>query len=181
MANSAPMTLHSSGMKVATGAPTLVETPTSNIQGGLLNAGAEKTAASIRQQASDAKAGGVTMRGGGTTISVPPVPEGGTIPGVSFAGNHANLVGIANQLKAGAVYDNLGGTTPYKVGGRRRRTRRRFAVDRKSYNEEPAIGARRKHKRKTKKNVRRRNHRNSIRHRRKLLRSSSRTGRSKRT
>jgi len=180
MANSAPMTLHSSGMKVATGAPTLVETPTSNVQGGLLNAGAAKTAASIRQQASDAKAGGVTMRGGGTTISVPPVPEGGTIPGVSFAGNHANLVGIANQLKAGAVYDNLGGTTPYKVGGRRRRTRR-FAVDRKSYNEEPAIGARRKHKRKTKKNVRRRNHRNSIRHRRKLLRSSCRTGRCKRT
>ena len=174
------MTLHSSGMKVATGAPTLVETPTSNVQGGLLNAGAAKTAASIRQQASDAKAGGVTMRGGGTTISVPPVPEGGTIPGVSFAGNHANLVGIANQLKAGAVYDNLGGTTPYKVGGRRRRTRR-FAVDRKSYNEEPAIGARRKHKRKTKKNVRRRNHRNSIRHRRKLLRSSCRTGRCKRT
>ena len=180
MANSAPMTLHSSGMKVATGAPTLVETPTSNIQGGLLNAGAAKTAASIAQQAGDAKAGGVTMRGGGTTISVPPVPEGGTIPGVSFAGNHANLVGIANQLKAGAVYDNLGGTTPYKVGGRRRRTRR-FAVDRKSYNEEPVIGARRKHKRKTKKNVRRRNHRNSIRHRRKLLRSSGRTGRSKRT
>lgn len=179
MANSAPMTVHPSGMQVATGIPTEFKGTPSNVPGGLLNAAAAKTAATIAQQAGDAKAAGVRMRGGGTVINVPPAPEGGSIPGVSFAANHANLIGIANQLKAGAVYDNLAGSQPYKVGGKR--TRRRLAVDRKPMNEEPAIGARRKHRSKTKKHVRRRNHRNSNRHRRKLLRSSRRTRRSKRT
>lgn len=179
MANSAPMTVHQSGMQVATGIPTEFKGTPSNVPGGLLNAAAAKTAAAIAQQAGDAKAAGVRMRGGGTVINVPPAPEGGSIPGVSFAANHANLIGIANQLKAGAVYDNLAGSQPYKVGGKR--TRRRLAVDRKTMNEEPAIGARRKHRSKTKKHVRRRNHRNSNRHRRKLLRSSRRTRRSKRT
>lgn len=180
MANSAPMTVHPSGMQVATGIPTEFKGTPSNVPGGLLNAAAAKTAATIAQQASDAKAAGVRMRGGGTVINVPPAPEGGSIPGVSFAANHANLIGIANQLKAGAVYDNLAGSQPYKVGGKRR-TRRRLAVDRKTMSEEPAIGARRKHRSKTKKHVRRRNHRNSVRHRRKLLRSSRRTRHSKRT
>jgi len=179
MANSAPMTVHPSGMQVATGIPTEFKGTPSNVPGGLLNAAAAKTAAAIAQQAGDAKAAGVRMRGGGTVINVPPAPEGGSIPGVSFAANHANLIGIANQLKAGAVYDNLAGSQPYKVGGKR--TRRRLAVDRKTMNEEPAIGARRKHRSKTKKHVRRRNHRSSNRHRRKLLRSSRRTRRSKRT
>ena len=173
------MTVHPSGMQVATGIPTEFKGTPSNVPGGLLNAAAAKTAATIAQQAGDAKAAGVTMRGGGTVINVPPAPEGGSIPGVSFAANHANLIGIANQLKAGAVYDNLAGTQPYKVGGKR--TRRRLAVDRKTMSEEPAIGARRKHRSKTKKHVRRRNHRNSVRHRRKLLRSSRRSRHSKRT
>lgn len=179
MVSSTPMTIHPSGMQVATGIPTEIKGTASNVPGGLLNAAAAKTAATMAQQAGDAKAAGVNMRGGGTVINVPSAPEGGSVPGVSFAGNHANLIGIANQLKAGAVYDNLAGSQPYKVGGKR--TRRRLAVDRKTMSEEPAIGARRKHKRKTKKHVRRRNHRNSNRHRSKLFRSSRRTRRSKRT
>lgn len=177
MVSSTPMTVHPSGMQVVTGIPTEFKGTSSNVSGGLLNAAAAKTAATIAEQAGDAKAAGVRMRGGGTVINVPPAPEGGSIPGVSFAANHANLIGIANQLKAGAVYDNLAGSQPYKVGGKRRR----LAVGRKTMSEEPAIGARRKHRSKTKKHVRRRNHRSSNRHRSKLLRSSRRTRRSKRT
>lgn len=173
------MTVHESGMQVATALPAQIKGTPSNVPGGLLNAAAAKTAAAIEQQSSDAKAGGVTMRGGGTIINVPPVPEGKSVPGVSFGENHANLLGIANQLKAGAVYDNLAGSQPYKVGGRR--TRRRLAIDRKTMSEEPAIGARRKHKRKTKKHVRRRSNRNSRRSRSKLFSHSRRTRHSKRT
>jgi len=158
MVSSTPMTVHASGMQVATGLPAQLHGSTSNVPGGLLNAAAAKTAASIAEQASQARAGGVTMKGGGE-ISVPPAPEGKSIPGVSFAGNHANLTNIANQLKAGAVYDGLAGTQPYKLGGRRRHPKIPRTFRRRLPTEEPVVAAGRKHKRKTKKNVRRRRHR----------------------
>lgn len=119
MVNSAPMSVHSSGQLIATGTPTEIKGVASNVAGGLLNAAAAKTAGSIAEQAAQAKAAGVSMKGGGTIINVPPAAEGGSVPGVSFAANHATLIGAANQLKAGAVYDGLIGTQPYKVGGRR--------------------------------------------------------------
>ena len=119
MVNSAaPMAVHSSGMQVASGLPPQVTVPVSNMAGGLINAAAAKTADSMAEQAAHAKAGGVTMRGsgrkqrGGGVITVPPVAEGGTVPGVSFAKNHADLISTANQLKASAVYDGLVGSQP---------------------------------------------------------------------
>lgn len=181
--SSAPMTVHPSGQVVATGLPKQTVGTQSNVQGGLLNAAAAKTAASIAQQASHAKAAGVTMKGGGTVVNVPPAAEGGTVPGVSFAGNHANLIGTLNQLKAGAVYDGLIGTQPYKVGGKRR-TRKQYHRRRRIPNnnpvvvaEEPAMMAGRKHRRKTKKHGRRRNSRAHRRNIRKHLRSSRRVSR----
>jgi hypothetical protein len=185
--SSAPTTIHSSGQIVATALPEQITGVPSNVPGGLLNAAAAKTAASIAQQAGHARAAGVTMRGGGTVVNVPPAPEGGSIPGVSFAGNHANLIGAANQLKAGAVYDGLVGSQPYKVGGRRRRGvipkphRRRTGLGNTSglleREEEPVIAAGRKHTRKTKKHGRRRNSRTHRRKLRKHLRNSRRTSR----
>lgn len=181
--SSAPMTIHSSGQIVATAPPTEMKGVTSNVPGGLLNAAAAKTAASIAEQASHAKAAGVNMKGGGTVINVPPTAEGGTVPGVSFAGNHANLIGIANQLKAGAVYDGLVGTQPYKVGGRRRHGlvikthRRRTMRGMLIPEQEPAMIAGRKHTRKTKKHGRRRNSRTHRRKLRKHLRHSRRISR----
>jgi hypothetical protein len=139
-----PMTVHESGMKVATSLPQLTKIPPpQSIQGGLIQAAAAKTANSIAVQAGHAKAAGVTMKGGGTPITVPQVTEGKTIGGVSFAANHANLIGVANQLKADAVYDGLAGTQPYQLGGRR------------------------KHSRKTKKHGRRNRRRSRVRHSRK--------------
>jgi len=181
--SSAPMTIHSSGQIVATAPPTEMKGVTSNLTGGLLNAAAAKTASSIAQQASHAKAAGVTMKGGGTVVNVPPAAEGGTVPGVSFAGNHANLIGIANQLKAGAVYDGLVGAQPYKVGGRRphpripKPHRRRTMPNNILPQEEPAMMAGRKHTRKTKKHGRRRNSRTHRRKLRKHLRRSRRISR----
>ena len=149
------MAVHSSGQLIATAAPAEIKGTPSNVAGGLINAAAAKTASSIAEQASHAKAAGVTMKGGGTIIHVPPAAEGGSVPGVSFANNHATLIGAANQLKAGAVYDNLIGTQPYKIGGRRRT---------------------RKHRRKTK-HGRSNKSRSNRRSRSKHLHRSRRTGR----
>jgi hypothetical protein len=181
--SSAPTTIHSSGQVVATDLPTQFKGITSNVPGGLLNAAAAKTAASIAQQASHAQAAGVTMKGGGTVVNVPPAAEGGSIPGVSFAGNHANLIGTMNQLKAGAVYDGLAGSHPYKIGGRRphpripKSHRRRTMPNNILPEEEPAMMAGRKHTRKTKKHGRRRNSRTRHRNLRKHLRRSRRISR----
>jgi hypothetical protein len=155
--SSAPMTVHSSGMQVATAVPTEIKGVTSNVSGGLINAAAAKTAESIASQAANAKAAGVTMKGGGTVIKVPPAAEGGTVPGISFAKNHADLIGTANQLKAGAVYDGLIGTQPYKVGGRRPRPKTSKMHRRRSSHSiteiEPVVAAGRKHKRKTRRRL----------------------------
>lgn len=124
----APTTVHASGQIVATGLPLQNTGHVQNLEGGLINHAVAKTAASIHAQAAHAKAGGVTMRGsgrkrGGADAHVPIVPEGGTIPGVSFAGNHANLLNIHNQLNSGKVYDGLTNTQPYKVSGGKRRSK----------------------------------------------------------
>ena len=177
--SSAPATVSQSGMVVATGLPAQVKTPVSNIPGGLLNAAVAKTGAAIAEQSAHAKAAGATMRGG-AVVTVPQVPEGGTTPGISFAKNHANLTGIANQLKAGAVYDGLIGSQPYKVGGGKHTkvpyTRNR-SYRRHLPSEEPAMSAGRKHRRKTKKNVRRRRNGSSRRVQRKRLHMHRRTNR----
>ena len=126
----APTTVHPTGQIVATGLPSQHMGHTQNIQGGIINHSAAKTAASIKAQSAHASKAGVTMRGasrrrrhkGGAEIQIPSVPEGGTIPGVSFASNHASLVNGLNKINTGAVYDKLGSAQPYKVsGGKRRR------------------------------------------------------------
>jgi hypothetical protein len=184
------MTVDRGGQIVATGLPTELKGTASIMPGGLVNAAAAKTAGSIAEQASHAKAAGVTMKGsgrkmkgGGTIINVPQVAEGGSVPGVSFAQNHANLLGIANQLKAGAVYDGLIHAQPYKVGGTRKHprllkhTRRRHYIPEISSinGNEPVLTAGRKHTRKTKKHVRRSKHRSLRRKLRKHIRRSRRS------
>ena len=167
------MTVHSSGMQVASGLPTLEKGSTSNLPGGPLNAAVAKTQDAIARQAANAKAAGVTMKGGGTVIKVPIVPEGNSIPGTSFAKNHSDLIGTANQLKASGVYDGLIGSQPYKVGGRKHRKITRRARPSRD-EQEPVIAAGRKHRRKTK-NVRHRRHRTLRRKRSKHLRRSRRS------
>lgn len=119
-----------------------------NIQGSLIEASASKTASSITEQASHAKALGATMRGsgrrfkimrGGNDANIPTVPQAHSIPGVSASNVHMSLMDNLNQMKADASYDSLANATPYKVGGFRLR------------GEEQVATGRRKRSRKTKK------------------------------
>jgi hypothetical protein len=147
----APTTVHGNGMVVATGLPQQEMGHKQNMEGGPTIYAVNKTLARTAEQAAHAKAAGVTQKGG--AISVPHVAESGTIPGVSFGGNHKALIDMKNQLSADSVYDNLAGGQPYKVGGRKRR--RKTNGRRKSRN---SMGTSRKHTRRTrrKRNLRKR-------------------------
>jgi len=132
-----PTVVHGNGMVVATGLGAQHTGHQQNIEGGLLNHAAKLTIQRTAAQAGHAKAAGVTQKGG--ALSIPHVAEGGTIPGVSFGGNHKALIDGLNQLNADKTYDNLAGGQPYKVGGRKRR--RKTNGRRKSRN---SLGNRRK-------------------------------------
>ena len=138
-----------------------------NITGGPITAAANKTATSIAQQASHASKLGVTMRGsgrkGGASMlaNIPTVASANSIPGVSHDKVHIAGVDALNQARASAVYDNLAGATPYKVGGFRFR------------GDDTVTSGRRKRVRKTKKHGRRGNRS----HRRNHRKSSHRTRR----
>ena len=123
------------------------------------------------------------VKKGGAVIQVPRVAEGGTIPGVSFTANHASLIGGLNQLRASSVYDNLAGTQPYKIGGRRRtrhRNRHRRIPDDRIPVEEPVVTAGGKHRRKTKRHGRSSHKRNSVgKFHRRIRRSRRSTRRNK--
>jgi hypothetical protein len=128
-----------------------------NITGGPITAAANKTASSIAQQASHASKLGVTMRGsgkrrrrrvrGGASLvaNIPTVASANSIPGISHDKVHIAGVNALNQAKASAVYDDLAGATPYKVGGFRIR------------GDDTVASGRRKRVRKTKKHGPRRN------------------------
>ncbi len=136
--SAAPLSTHPNGMNVATGLPQQFNGHQQNITGGLHNHAVQKTLESTKEQALHAKESGAGMRGGskktkkrrrrikgGSAAHIPSVPEGGTIPGVSFGGNHMNLLNTLNQSKANQTYDGQINAQPYKVGGSRRKTRRK--------------------------------------------------------
>ena len=115
-----PTVTHGNGMVVATGLGPQHSGHQQNIEGGLSNHAVKLTMQRVQEQAAHAKQAGVTQRGGGA-LSIPSVPEGGTIPGVSFGANHKALIDNYNQMNANKTYDHLAGGQPYKVGGRKRR------------------------------------------------------------
>jgi len=115
-----PTVTHGNGMVVATGLGPQHLGHQQNLEGGLSQQAVKTTMARTAQQAAHAKAGGVTQRGGGA-LSIPSVPEGRSIPGISFGANHKALIDNLNQMNANKTYDHLAGGQPYKVGGRKRR------------------------------------------------------------
>lgn len=128
----APMHVSPTGQYVASALPPQHPGFKSNISGGLLEHGAQKTSASIKAQSSHALKSGATMRGsgrmrgGGLTEYHPgPSVEGRTVPGVSAGANTGKLLAGLNGLKAGAVYDGMGTATAHRVtlGGRKRRSK----------------------------------------------------------
>ena len=131
----APAHVNSSGQVIASGLPPQHPGFKSNIQGGLLEHGAAKTASSIKAQAEHAQKSGVTMRGGGL-VEIPHTPtiQGNSISGVSAEANTAKLLGGLNQLRTSQVYDKLGSAQPYKVklGGKRRKRHSRTKRNKKN-------------------------------------------------
>ena len=114
------------GKIMATSAPVASKGFTQNITGSPIDAAAAKTMASQAQQAEAVKALGAGQKGAsrrrrrfyrGGSEGIPKIPEGGTIPGVSFAGNHVKGVDTLNQLRADKVYDGLMNAPAAKVGG----------------------------------------------------------------
>lgn len=114
------------GKIMATSAPVVSKGFTQNITGSPIDAAAAKTMASQSEQAQAVKALGAGQKGAsrrrlrryrGGSEGIPKIPEGGTIPRVSFAGNHVNAVDNLNQLRADKVYDGLANAPPVKVGG----------------------------------------------------------------
>lgn len=129
---SLPNTVGPNGQIIVNSGPPMYIPSHQNIEGSPLEAAAAKTLAAQQSQIAAAKALGAgqkgssrkrrKMRGGvNLTANIPYIPEGGSIPGVSHAQNHLNAVNNLNQIRHDAVYDNLMGATPMKVGGFRLR------------------------------------------------------------
>ena len=116
-------------------APALHTPPIQDLEGSALEAASKNTLASNAKLAETAKALGAgqkgssrrKMRGGADSLNahIPSIPEAGTIRGVSHAQNHLANVNNLNQLRASAMYDKLGNSQPYTVGGRRTKRHRK--------------------------------------------------------
>lgn len=132
---SLPNTVTGTGQIIVTQGPTPHTGFTQNITGTPIDAAANKTLAAHAQQVATAKAMGAGQKGssrrrskkrrvGGSVnlnASIPTIPEGGTITGVSHVQNHLNAVNNLNQIRADKVYDGLHNATPRSVGGKRSR------------------------------------------------------------
>jgi hypothetical protein len=114
-------------------APALQVPGRQDIQGSALQAAAAKTQAANAQLAAASKAMGAGQKGGAAPLnlnaSIPKIPEGGTIKGVSHADIHLKNVDNLNQLRANAIGDKLGNAqpfdpTPTKGGRRTKRSRK---------------------------------------------------------
>ena len=107
--------------------PALVLPTAQKLQGSPIDAAASKTVAASQQQAAAARSLGVGQKGSGRrkrggavnmNARLPSVPEGGTIPGVSFTQNHLDGADHLNQIKADKGGDALINANPIQLGGR---------------------------------------------------------------
>jgi hypothetical protein len=158
------------------GAPALHPGFTQNVEGGLLKAA---TTSTLTQQATNAAAVrglGAGQKGarrrtkrrklrGGANVAPLAIPTANSIKGVHPENNQIKGVDALNRIKVGAMYDDLGSSPPYLVGGFRMR----------GPDDEELTGGR-KRRRKTKKHGR--SHKRT--HRRSHRKSAHRRGRGSR-
>jgi hypothetical protein len=132
----ASFTTGPNGQMIASAGPTMYLPAAQNIEGGPLDAAANKTIASQAAQVEAAKALGAGQKGssrrkrrGGAVpnlnASIPLIPTANSIPGVSVANTHLNAVNNLNQIRTDASYDSLINAQPRQVAGRRRKTVRK--------------------------------------------------------
>lgn len=105
--------------------------PTQQVQGGILNAAADKTISANQHQAEVAakmgagqKGGRKVKRGGAESLNAPAsnLPSAGSIPGVDPTMTHIRLTDHLNSIVAAAAGDKLHNAAPYypaKSGGKR--------------------------------------------------------------
>jgi len=122
--------------------PALRLPPVQHLQGSALEAASTKTLASNAALAETAAKLGAGQKGSGRKnkkfkkggaqnlhATIPTLPEAGTIPGVSHAGNHLRNVDNLNQLVADRTGDALMNAQPYDPtptkGGRRTKRHRK--------------------------------------------------------
>ena len=120
-------------------APALFKDPVSNMRGSALDVASAITIKGFQSQAAAAHSLGAGQkgasrkkRGGAANLNahIHDLPEGGTISGVSHAGNHLNAVNHLNQIRADKIGDQLINSQPILLGGKkhgrsRKRTHRR--------------------------------------------------------
>ena len=116
-------------------APALYTPATQQVEGGVLNAAADKTIAARAAQIETAQKMGAgqkgagrrrtkrKFRGGAETLNAPAsnLPTASSIPGVDPTNSHIAAVDNLNAIRAAAVGDKLHNVAPYspKSGGKR--------------------------------------------------------------
>lgn len=135
--------------------------PTQQVEGGVLNAAADKTIAARSAQIETAQKMGAGQKGagrrktkrrfrGGATLNAPAsnLPSAGSIPGVDPTNSHIAAVDNLNSIRAAAVGDKLHNAAPYspKSGGKRTKRksngRRHHRTHRRGYRKSSRGGRR---------------------------------------
>ena len=107
--------------------------PPPKLSGSMINVAAEKTLENQQDAAQAYMKLGAGQKGGGPYAYVPELPEGGTIPGVSYEKNYVKGIDTLNQLRANSAYDKYIKAPPMQVkaGGKRRlRTKKKHGRSR---------------------------------------------------
>lgn len=125
----ATFTTGPNGQQIATSSgPMVLGPPPPKIEGGLIAEATNRTLQSQKIAADTAKALGAGQKGssrkrrkhrGGANlnISLPMLPEGGTMKGVSYENVHKGNIDNLNQLRASGTYDKLINSQPIQLTG----------------------------------------------------------------
>ena len=189
---SLPNTVGPSGQIIVTQGPAMYQDVAQKMEGGPLDAAANKTLASQAAQVEATKALGAgqkgssrrkrkgskkrktkrRQRGGASSLNavIPQIPTANSIPGVSNTQLHLNAVNNLNQIRTDSSYDSLINAQPRQIAGFRLRDAEELYPG--SGTQEDTKGGR-----KTKKKNGRRHNRT---HRRRNRKSSSRSRRVRR-
>jgi hypothetical protein len=138
-----PNTVGPSGQILITQGPAMYQDVPQKMEGGPIEAAANKTIASQATQVEATKALGAgqkgssrrkhkskknkkrskkrRLRGGASTLNaiIPQIPTANSIPGVSNTQLHLNAVNNLNQIRTDASYDNLINAQPRQIAGLR--------------------------------------------------------------
>ena len=115
-------------------APAHQERYIQTMKGSAVDSAVQKVNNAIQQQAAASKSLGAGQRGsgkrrkkykGGNNVTIPNIPTSNSIQGISPAAVHQQAGDNLAQIKADASYDKHINATPIKLGGKKKKTRRK--------------------------------------------------------